>query len=167
MFNEIFVSLIAYLVPIYIANASALLFGGGLPLDFNKKLFGKPILGRGKTFKGTFSGIFFGSLSVFIIAPFIPEGFITNYYVFGIMLVLGAITGDIVASFIKRRLGLKRGAQAPLLDQLDFVAGSFLFTLWIRTPTLEEVIIIVLITLTLHRIANYIAYKIKLKEVPW
>ena len=157
----------AYVIPIYVANGCALLFGGGLPLDFNRKLFGKPILGKGKTFRGTFAGLFFGVLSVLILSPFIPKWFVADYMIFGILLVVGALSGDIFASFLKRRFGLERGHAIPLLDQLDFVVGSMVFTLQMRVPRMEEVLFIVALTLFMHRFSNYIAYRIKVKEVPW
>jgi CDP-2,3-bis-(O-geranylgeranyl)-sn-glycerol synthase len=157
----------AYVIPIYIANSCALLFGGGTPLDFNRKLFNKPILGKGKTFRGTFAGLFFGVLSVFVLRSFIPKWFVADYMTFGVLLVVGALSGDIFASFLKRRFGLERGHAIPFLDQLDFVVGSVVFTLQMRVPKIEELLFIVLLTLFMHRFSNYIAYQIKIKEVPW
>ena len=40
--------IIAYVVPIYIANASPILIHGKKPLDFVKKYKGKRIFGNGK-----------------------------------------------------------------------------------------------------------------------
>ena len=42
---------------------------------------------------------------------------------------VGALSGDIVKSFFKRRLGFDRGAMLPIADQLDFVAGAWALTL--------------------------------------
>ena len=57
------------IIPLYLANATAMLFGGKTPLDLNKQfLDSRPIFGKGKTFKGTFIGIFIGCLSAFLIA---------------------------------------------------------------------------------------------------
>jgi len=157
----------AYVVPLYITNGCALLFGGGRPLDLGKKIFGKPIFGRGKTVRGTCAGLISGLLSVFIIAPLVPKWFVSNYVAFGNLLVLGALTGDILASFLKRRLGFKSGCAVPVLDQLDFVFGGIVFTAWMRVPSIAEFTALLIITLFMHRFSNYIAYKVKIKEVPW
>ena len=39
-------------------------------------------------------------------------------------LACGSLFGDMFKSFFKRRMGMKRGASFPLVDQLDFVVGS-------------------------------------------
>ena len=64
------------------------------------------------TFAGTVCGVLVGLLQN-VIAPFVglpPFG--SGYEVLSILLglSLGAMLGDIVAAFFKRRMGLKRGA---------------------------------------------------------
>ncbi|MCD6247744.1 MAG: CDP-2,3-bis-(O-geranylgeranyl)-sn-glycerol synthase [Candidatus Diapherotrites archaeon] len=165
--ENLVVSIAAYIIPMYVANSSALVFGGGLPLDFNKKLFNRPIFGKGKTIRGTFAGLFFGILAASITNFFIPKEFVGDYLLFGVLLVLGAIIGDLAGSFIKRRFGIARGQPVLLLDQLDFVLGGFAFTFWMRVPSIVEVAIIIILTLFVHKASNYIAYKLKMKKVPW
>ncbi|MEM4598315.1 MAG: CDP-2,3-bis-(O-geranylgeranyl)-sn-glycerol synthase [Candidatus Diapherotrites archaeon] len=164
---DLIISIAAYLIPIYIANACALVFGGGTPLDFNRKIHGRPIFGKGKTIRGTLAGIVFGLIAVFSMSYFVPEWFVKSYPTFGIFLVLGAVFGDIVASFFKRRLGLESGAPMLFLDQLDFVVGSLLATLPIRVPNFVEVVLILCFTFLIHKATNYLAYKLKLKKVAW
>ena len=41
----------------------------------------------------------------------------------GFMIATGAVSGDIIKSFFKRRVGFKRGAAVPFVDQLDFILG--------------------------------------------
>ena len=49
------------ILPAYIANASAVLVGGGTPIDFEKNWRdGKRILGDGKTWRGLIVGAFVG-----------------------------------------------------------------------------------------------------------
>ncbi len=167
---EFLIALVLYTIPLYITNASAMLFGGGVPLDLGKKINGLPVLGEGKTIRGTLAGFFFGLVSIFTINYFfssITESIIGNYLLFGMLLCSGAILGDICASFIKRRLGLKRGHPVILLDQLDFVFGGILLSLLIRVPSLIEIAIIAIITLIAHKITNFAAFKLKMKKVPW
>ena len=47
---------------------------------------------------------------------------------------LGTGVGDAVKSFFKRRVGIAPGASWPVLDQLDFFAGAYLFVLALHVP---------------------------------
>jgi CDP-2,3-bis-(O-geranylgeranyl)-sn-glycerol synthase len=85
----------------------------------------------------------------------------------GLVIGLGAMTGDLVASFAKRRLGIPRGRPAPLLDQLDFIIGMFVFLSFVIALKWEWVVILLIITPLIHLAANGIAYLIKLKSVPY
>jgi CDP-2,3-bis-(O-geranylgeranyl)-sn-glycerol synthase len=88
-------------------------------------------------------------------------------------LSLGAMAGDIVASFFKRRMGMERGAALFLVDQLDFVIGSWALTLLLAPGWFTEnftpmvLFIVLIITPILHRVTNIIGYKIKAKKEPW
>lgn len=166
-FEEFLITIIAYLAPLYAANGCALLFGGGIPLDLNKKIGGKPILGAGKTIKGTIAGLICGLIAALILSFLITETFTGNYILFSSLLVTGGVFGDIIASFFKRRLGFEKGQAVPLLDQLDFVIGGVILTLPIRIPSVEEIAVIFIVTFIIHRASNYLAFKIKMKEVPW
>ena len=166
------------LLPAYAANGSPPLSKGTRPLDFKKNFIdGKRILGDGKTFEGTFlglsTGFLVGALQTFFYS------FLNKYLInlndslppmtlfLGFMISFGALFGDAVASFIKRRFGLPRGADVPLMDQWNFVIGMIVFTFWLIEMDIFMIIIMLLITPILHRVANIIAYKIKIKREPW
>ena len=90
-----------------------------------------------------------------------------NYVLLGILLSFGAIFGDLIASFFKRRSNISTGTPVLFLDQLDFVFGALIFGSIVYLPTFFEVILISVITLVSHKFSNYFAFKIKLKKVPW
>ncbi|MFH1234562.1 MAG: CDP-archaeol synthase [Candidatus Diapherotrites archaeon] len=90
-----------------------------------------------------------------------------NFLLFGALLCAGALAGDIAASFAKRRCGIERGKPIFPLDQLDFIAGGIAFTMWMRIPSIEEAVIMVVLTLVMHKLSNYAAFKCKIKSVPW
>jgi CDP-2,3-bis-(O-geranylgeranyl)-sn-glycerol synthase len=81
--------------------------------------------------------------------------------------------GDLLVSFGKRRKVLRRGAKAPLVDQLDFVVGSWLFLLafyptWIlHTFSAWHAIAILILMPGVHMLTNIIAYKLGRKKEPW
>lgn len=163
LFNLIYRAVI-YIFPAYIANSTALIFGGGKPIDKGKKFKGKRILGDGKTYRGLFMGFIFGSLSGWGLSIALSDPIILKL---GIALSLGALLGDIFASFLKRRFNKKRGSSVPLLDQLDFVVGAVLAGSIVKTPSLHVFLLIIIITPILHLFTNFLAYLVGLKKEPW
>ena len=100
------------MLPAYIPNNCAVLFGGGMPLDMGQTFQdGQRTLGDGKTFRGTIAGTVCGVLMGLLqnqIAPLIGlPSFGIGFEQLPILLALalGAMLGDIVAAFFKRRLG--------------------------------------------------------------
>jgi len=173
-------------LPAMLPNSAAVVFGGGKPMDFGKTIKGTRILGDGKTwrgfFGGGFAGVAFGLILMGISYIFDKEGLwgYTGFWTgLGIIICLsfGSLLGDIMGSFIKRRLGIERGKKAPILDQYDFVIGAFLLTSlffprWVYNTYIEgwhilALIFLLIITLLLHRVMNIIGYKAGLKDVPW
>jgi CDP-2,3-bis-(O-geranylgeranyl)-sn-glycerol synthase len=173
-----FVEAIWFILPAYAANGLVTLIKGTHPIDRNKKFFdGEPIFGPGKTIEGFIIGCFLGALiaTIQMIAyNYIPweqapvKLYIVNMSpILGFILGLGAMTGDLVGSFIKRRLKIERGGPAPLLDQEDFLIGALFFTFLFVNIRLEWVIILLLVTPIFHLVANIIAYLIKAKKEPY
>jgi len=177
---NVLITAIWLMLPAYIPNNCAVLFGGGTPLDFGRTFKdGRRIMGDGKTYRGTIAGTFCGigvglvqnALAPQLGLPSFGAGYEQTLILLG--LSLGAMLGDIVASFFKRRLGLKRGDQLFFVDQLDFVFGSFALTVllvpeWFwQNFTLPIVITVLIITPILHRITNIIGYRIGAKREPW
>ncbi len=109
---------------------------------------------------------------------FIGGKFPTNYLVLIIRIILasyGAVIGDLIGSFLKRRFDIKSGAPFWIVDQLDFALFALLF---VSIPSfflpniflqLDIFIIIFIIILTpaVSIIANTVAYLTGLKDVPW
>ncbi|MCS7385938.1 MAG: CDP-2,3-bis-(O-geranylgeranyl)-sn-glycerol synthase [archaeon GB-1867-005] len=151
--------LIWRILPAYIANAAPVAFvRKGHPIDFGKKMRdGNPIFGRGKTFEGFIVGVTAGTLI----------GLIQSRVAASFMLALGAMIGDLTGSFLKRRLGIRSSEPAPLLDQVSFLIGAIALSSILEAYSLEEVVVLILITIPLHLITNIFAYFMKLKKVPW
>ena len=153
-------------IPALVANGSATLVYSGHPLDFGKRLWdGRRILGDGKTFEGFTLGTLYATSVALAEALLAGDARIALY---GIVAGVGALLGDILGSFVKRRLGYERGAHVPLLDQLDFLLGAYAATSVVgyRPPILYAVVFAVMVYL-LHRATNIAAYKLGIKPVPW
>ena len=164
-----------YILPAYVANASAVVIHGKYPLDHGVKfLDGRPFLGKGKTLIGFFSGVLFGFLAGVVQSLFgYPNfgGFSMEGVSLALVLAFGAMFGDSLGSFVKRRFDLKRGQATPLLDQWDFIFGAllmvYIFKDFVVLPSLLMVLTILVVTPFIHIASNYVAFKLQLKGVPW
>jgi len=177
------------LLPSYIANAFATFpRGRGPPMDFgrNWKGDGRRILGRSKTWSGflfgSFVGIPFCLLEAWLIllAPpnlaLVPTlaPSVAAALPLAVLLTFGAMSGDALGSFVKRRLGRESGARTLLLDQLPFVLlpiglGLVLYpALFVEVfGSWEAVLWLLVYTLGLHAAFNWVGFKLGLKKVPW
>jgi CDP-2,3-bis-(O-geranylgeranyl)-sn-glycerol synthase len=177
------------LIPAYIANAGATLpRGRGPPMDLGRTWpwDGRRVLGPSKTWSGYLFGIVFGipfgllEAYLILIAP--PDLAIVPRYgptvlaslPVVVLLCAGALTGDAIGSFIKRRLRRTSGMRSPLLDQLPFVLlpiglGWFLFpSVFVTTfGSIEAVLWLLVFTLGLHTLFNWLGYHLGTKTVPW
>lgn len=176
----IFIS-IWIMLPAYVPNNVAAIFGkNSTPLDLGNFFRGKRILGDGKTIKGTLSGILCGILMAFLlnfINNFSPLISSFNLPVFSLTVILllpiGSMIGDALASFLKRSMGVPSGDPVFLLDQLDFVIGSLLLVflispIWfLSNLTLPILATIFILTPFLHAGINVLGYILGIKKVPW
>ncbi len=147
-----------FFLPAYVANTLPGIFGGGTPLDFRKYFIdGKRLLGDGVTIRGFVVGVAGGTVvGAFMGRPL--EAFLLSF---------GALLGDATGSFLKRRLGIERGAPAPLLDQLNFVVGALILVSFLTPVPRNYIIILLLITPFGHLAVNIIGYRLRIKKVPW
>jgi CDP-2,3-bis-(O-geranylgeranyl)-sn-glycerol synthase len=160
---QLIIEVLEFILPAYCANALPVLVGGGLPLDFGKNFIdGKPILGKNKTFRGFFFGLAIGT------AVGSLETVLFRYPIlFGLLLSLGALLGDLFAAFVKRRLGIAPGGLLPVVDQVDFIIGAILFALPLGIVSWELAVAVLIITPPIHVLTNFAAYKLGLKNNPW
>lgn len=176
---DIIITALWLMLPAYLPNPCAATFGRGTAIDFGRNFIdGKRIFGDGKTyigfFAGTVSGIAIGIIQIAIV-PYFP--FFSFFPVFTVKSILclsiGSLLGDLGMSFVKRRIGLARGAPFPIADQLDFVAGAWILTFlferewFLSNFTAWVMITILIITPIMHLITNIIGYKLGRKDVPW
>lgn len=176
------------LIPMLVPNSAAVLFGGGTPIDFGRRVKdGTRILGDGKTWRGlaggTFAGIFIGLIQAILAtcvfdAPewqWSDDFYVTIFILF--LLAFGSMLGDMIGSYVKRRMKRKRGAKFPVLDQYDFFIGAMILILplqfkWFYSNFIEDEYLVGLIAMLiiiplLHRAVNIVGYKMGKKDVPW
>jgi CDP-2,3-bis-(O-geranylgeranyl)-sn-glycerol synthase len=173
-----FVKALWILIPAYAANGFPPFAQGRHAMDFGKKFFdGKRVFGEGKTWEGFFlgliAGIFYGLLETWLAPNFNAYANLfgvklpTMNLLVAFMLSLGALIGDLVGSFMKRRLSMPRGYPCPILDQLDFVVGATFFAYWFTEITPIMFLFMLAITPIIHRVTNIVGYMLKIKKEPW
>ena len=83
---------------------------GARPLDGGRRLAdGRPVFGPSKTLRGVLLAL--GLTPLVGWAAGVPPGL-------GLRIAAGAMAGDLLSSFIKRRMGLAAGSRALGLDQI-------------------------------------------------
>lgn len=168
-----------FMLPAYFANMAPVIAKRinlfDFPLDFNKKLGNKPILGSHKTFRGLIFGIifaviiayaqfllykieFFRSISLFTYERWLLLGFLMGF---------GALAGDGVKSFFKRRIGIKPGAKFIPFDQIDFIVGALVFAMLLVDLTLKIFLTSLFLSVVLLIIVNHIAFYMKIRSEKW
>ncbi len=192
MLPQFFASALAVLwllLPAYIANAFATLpRGRGPPMDFGRTWAkdGRRVLGPSKSWSGFLAGglgaIPFCLLEAWIILLAPPNlavvpvlaPTVLDALPLAVILTFGAMVGDALGSFAKRRLGRESGARTVLVDQLPFVlvpiALGFAFypaLFWNVFGHWEAVLWLVVYTLGLHVAFNWVGFKVGVKQVPW
>jgi CDP-2,3-bis-(O-geranylgeranyl)-sn-glycerol synthase len=168
------------MLPAYVPNNAAVLLGGGPPVDGGRTWRGRRLLGDGKTWRGTAGGVAAGvAVALFLgaLRPSVEAAVGLSLPAFPLAaaaaLPAGALLGDMLASFLKRRLGRQRGAPLPGVDQLDFVAGALglaalLAPGWfLETFTPPVLAAVLVMTPLLHLGTNGVAYLLGLKAEPY
>jgi CDP-2,3-bis-(O-geranylgeranyl)-sn-glycerol synthase len=166
------------MLPAYVPNSAAVVLGGGTPIDGGRiHGDGRRLLGDGKTYRGLvlgiLAGVLVGCMQLLVQMGDFSDVLPRQTLLTVVTLASGALLGDLVKSYFKRRRGMEKGEEWPVADQYDLVAGALLLTLaaapsWVLTyVTLPVLFWILVLTPLLHRAANLVGYSLGLKDVPW
>lgn len=156
-----------FALPMYLANMSPVLFRklNLLNIPINKKIFGSH-----KTYQGFIFGILVAVLITYIqykLNLSVNLFDYTNFLLIGFLFGFGALFGDLVKSFFKRRIGIKPGKPWIPFDQIDFLIGGLLFISIIYIPPINIILFLLIITPIGHILINHIGYYLKLREVKY
>ncbi len=170
------ISIFWLFLPAGLANASPALFKWlpflNSPIDCRKSINGKRILGDNKTWRGLIFGTLVAIIFVFIqksVYPWMTEFSIINYseinFLFlGFLFGFGALFGDIVESFFKRRRNLEPGESWVPYDQIDWILGGILFlNIYILLPFKTNIGILIIFGI-IHPVVNHIAYWLDIRK---
>ena len=176
------ISALWIMLPAYVPNPAAVIFGGGTPIDGGMTLRdGRRLFGEGKTVRGfilgVLAGVAVGAVEIWVQTLagwtfswyFLPVHTMVTVCTFA----LGALLGDLAKSFVKRRIGKGQGDPWPIADQYDLVAGALILTAlfapgWlIQNITIPVLVWILVLTPALHRVTNIAGHRLGVKKVPW
>ena len=138
------------------------------PIDFGKKYQGLSIFGPHKTWRGIILGVLIGILVAcfqrfFWQFPLFKRLSFLNYrqinvLFLGFLLSFGALFGDLISSFFKRRQEIEPGKPWIPFDQISFVIGSFLLVNPFFEIQILAWIFILFLSFLLHLIVNRIGF---------
>jgi len=94
-------------------------------------------------------------------------GLIEQPLAHGLRLGFGAMLGDTIKSFLKRRAGRNAGAPWVPFDQTDFVLGALAFAHRQVRPSAREVLAIVALSMAGHVVVNHVAYYLGIRDTRW
>ena len=171
----IFIQALYFILPAYMANIAPVLVKKinflNVPVDFGKKLSGKPLFGSHKTWRGIVSATIFGGIIFYIQQLLYANNILRqisliNYseysIAFGFVMGFGAIFGDLVKSFFKRRIGIGAGKRWVPFDEIDFVIGALVFSSIFYVPNKWVWLFLILITIPVHILTRHIGFLLKI-----
>jgi CDP-2,3-bis-(O-geranylgeranyl)-sn-glycerol synthase len=179
LFNALFIFLpagIANATPVIASKIKALDFLDK-PIDFGKSYKGIRIFGDHKTMRGFITGILMAIVTVLLQQaliqsnPQLQEHLYLKYseinpLFFGILAGTGALLGDAVKSFFKRRTNIKPGDAWFPFDQIDYIIGGTIFLSYYLKDFPMLYLAILIIYFLLHLISTFIGFLLKLKDKP-
>lgn len=145
------------------------------PVDGGREWHGKPFLGSHKTWRGfifgTAAGVAVGALQhwLYFEVPFFKEVSLVDFseisgWFFGFLMGFGALFGDSVKSFFKRRVDIQPGKPFFPWDQLDAYFGSIVFISLFYVLPWEMLLMGVFIIPILHVGFNLAGYYLGIKS---
>lgn len=178
----LFGQLIWFFLSAGIANMAPVLFRNHFqvlnkPVDGGKTISGEPVFGSHKTWRGlvvatVVGGLVYGAqYAAGIAVPSMVNWFPFDIYQYswtlGFAFGAAAILGDLIKSFIKRRLKVAPGKPWFPFDQIDSIVAAALLATFLFPFTLVMWVMSVVVWPLLHMLANHIGYWIGMKDTKW
>ena len=138
-----------------------ILFGSHLdyPVDGRHRLAdGQPLFGASKTWRGIGVALLITPLLAFLVA--LPP-------LLGVLIATLAMTGDLLSSFIKRRLRIEPSGMALGLDQLPESLLPLIAAGWYYAMDWRAILGLALIFLVLELVLSRILYSLNIRKQPY
>ncbi len=159
------IELLHLLLLIIIANGAPILLrlilndAYDLAIDFGKKLpDNKPLFGSSKTWRGVFAAFLATPVAAWLLG-YLPET--------GLLIAVYAVLGDLISSFIKRRLAMEPSSMALLLDQVPESLLPAYMMMETFMLTIPSVMLLVLIFVIIELLLSHKLYKWGIRRRPY
>ncbi|MBA3758688.1 CDP-archaeol synthase [Candidatus Saccharibacteria bacterium] len=172
---EFLISAFLFFLPAGVANATPV-FANRIPwlrrwktpLDLGKSWRGIRLMGDNKTWRGLISGTVMGGVTSLLTSYFFIPNSGDPLFIFlvGAALGAGALTGDAVESFVKRRRGVMPGKSWFPFDQTDYIIGGLVFVYPLTFIPFILMIAILLLYFGLHLLVGYLGFLLGFKQHP-
>lgn len=159
------IELLQLLFLIIIANGAPILVrvalndGFILAIDFDNKLpDNHRIFGASKTWRGIFAAIFATSVAAWLLGYSLITGSLVAIY---------AMLGDLLSSFIKRRLAMAPSSAAPFLDQVPESFFPAFMMMQVFNLEIFSVVLLVLIFIIMELAISHVLYFWGIRKRPY
>lgn len=161
-----------FFLPAYVANMTPVLVRKApfLNRPIQEKLFGAH-----KTWRGLVLGTLAGTMVFWLQQIAYRQGFTELAFLdyahislaYGLLLSGGALLGDIIKSYYKRKENIPPGKSWIPWDQLDFVVGGIVGASFLYAPPFGMAMVLLIVSPLLHLVVNYLGYLLHLKPNKW
>ncbi len=132
---------------------------GAWPVDGGRRFAdGRPLLGPAKTWRGLFAALLAGILA----APLLDLS-----PLLGLELAAAAMAGDLLSSFLKRRLGYASSSMALGLDQIPEALLPALLAMPYLQLSLAEVLWVVALFFAVELLLSRLLYRLGIRREPY
>ncbi len=146
-------AIIANMAPVFAARYNWLA-GLNIPLDFGYQWNNGALLGSNKTVRGLLVGVIAAAI----------VGWLQGDLLLGAGLGLGALLGDAIKSFLKRRLNIPSGESWKPWDQIDFVLGAIVVSVIFYSLSVTHYLIALVIIGFGSYLVSYVGIKLNIKK---
>ena len=146
------------------------------PIDGGRKFGGQDWFGPHKTWRGIISGLIIATIVLYLQQLIMLHSefmsvITIDYAALPVLLLgpafaLGALGGDLIESFAKRRIGISSGKSWFFFDQIDYVIGGIIASLFFIVLPWQQYVWMLVFWFLVHLIVSYIGYRVGLKDEP-
>ena len=153
-------------LPAFVANGAPVVVAKLPRFPFRRPVW-EAALGKNKTWAGFAGGVGAGvvaGLIQYVAFDWWPYG-VHTWVLWSAAIALGALVGDVVKSYCKRKIGIPPGGAWPVVDGIDYVLGAMLFGLPLFVPTWPVALALLVSGPILSLLANVFSYSVGWKKV--
>lgn len=176
------IDIIWFFLPGYAANMAPVIAARfnwmpslNVPLDASRSWRGKRLLGNNKTWRGIVAAVIAGSLMGLYQYFYAREiglektAIISYKNIYSVLLIslalsIGSLGGDILKSFVKRRLNFSPGERWFPWDQMDSTLGMIFTSLLFATLNATQILLALIIAVIATYIVSYVAVALFIKK---